>query len=309
MAMAALAACSSGGGSTTPATSAGCDDLTPGLNDVVVSGGGADHPVRIFVPSTFSDVPAPVVLGWHGLGGDGAQQAEYSGYEELAEEQGFVAVHPTGVADDGRPTSWQLAPGSGGRDDLAFTDVLIDELVANWCVDPARVYSTGFSNGGYFTSRLVCERADRIAAAVSVAGLTHPDGCAPSRPVPYLAYHGTDDALVPYDGGASVLSERSVPPDLAAVLGQPIRAEFREFAADSGCDPTTNEQYIGVTVIVSNYTGCEFGTMAFFTVQEGGHTWPGSPFADATGSQLGVTTGTVEATRDGWAYMHRFSLD
>lgn len=305
-----VAGCSSNGGSTAPATSAGaCGELGPGVNDVVVTGGGADHPVRIFVPSRLASIPAPVVIGWHGLGGDGAQQAEYSGYERLAEEQGFVVAHPTGVGEGGGPTSWQLAPGSGARDDLAFADVLIDELVAGWCADPTRVYSTGFSNGGYFTARLVCERADRIAAAVSVAGLTHPDGCAPSRPVPYLGYHGTDDAVVPYDGGESVLAGPTVPADLAAVLGLPIRAEFDEFAADAGCDPTTNDQYIGVEVIVSNYTGCEFGTMAFFEVQEGGHTWPGSPVGDAAEAQVGITTGIVEATRDGWAYMHQFTLD
>lgn len=282
---------------------------TPGVNDVVINGGGADHAVRIFVPSTFSSVPAPVVLGWHGLGGDGAQQAAYTGYEQLAEEQGFVVAHPTGIAEDGTPASWQLAAGAGARDDLAFADALIDELVAKWCADPARVYSTGFSNGGYFTARLVCERADRIAAAVSVAGLTHPDDCSPSRTVPYLAYHGTADAVVPYDGGTSVLTGPSVPADLAAVLGQPIHAEFDEFAADFGCDPTTNDQYIGVEVIVSNYTGCDVGTMAFFQVLDGGHTWPGSPLAEQTETELGVTTAIVEATRDGWAYMHQFTLD
>jgi polyhydroxybutyrate depolymerase len=309
--MLVLAACASGGRAAAPATGAGaCAGATPGASDVVVARGGADHRVRIFVPSALSALPAPVVLNWHGLGSDGAQHARYSGYEELAEQQGFVAVHPTGVGDGGGPASWQLTPGPGARDDLAFADALIDELIANWCVDPGRIYSTGFSNGGFFTARLICERADRVAAAVSVSGLTHPDGCDPSRRVPYLAYHGTDDTVVPYDGGESVLlSGGSVPADLAAVLGQSIHAEFEEFAADAGCDPTPTDQYIGVEVIVSNYSGCGFGTMAFFEVQGGGHTWPGSPLADTTGAQLGATTGIVEATRDGWAYMREFTLD
>ena len=115
----------------------------------------------------------------------------YSDYEAVAEEQGFIVVHPTGVADEpGGPNSWQLFHSEGDtRDDLAFAGALIDELVANWCADPTRVYSTGMSNGGFFTAHLICEMADRIAAAVSVAGTYHPPGCVPSRDVPYMAIH------------------------------------------------------------------------------------------------------------------------
>ena len=103
--------------------------------------------------------------------------------EALAEAERFIAVHPTGVPAEGDTrNSWQLAssPGDGSRDDVAFADSLIDELIANWCADPDRIYSIGMSNGGFFTARLVCEMADRLAAAVSVAGLYHPDGCSPS---------------------------------------------------------------------------------------------------------------------------------
>lgn len=298
---------------STDAAAAPCGPVASGLTEYELTAGGVTHPVRVFVPSKFSGARLPTVLDWHGLGSNGPQQATLTGYEELAEQEGFVVVHPTGVANAGDTgNSWQVIQGSGGgRDDLAFADALIDEVIANWCADADRIYSTGMSNGGYFTARLVCERADRIAAAVSVAGLFHPPSCSPSRPVPYIAFHGTADTVVPYDGsGESVLAPPGAPDIVREFLSQVIPEEFAEFAADAGCDVATTDTPVGQEVIRHDYTGCDAGTsMAFFEVTGGGHTWPGSPIGDLLTSLLGLTTDDVDATVDGWAFMSRFTLD
>ena len=142
-----------------PGVAPACPPLTLGTSETTLTAGGATHPVRIFVASAYAGSPLPVVLNWHGLGSNGPDQAMYSGYESVAESEGFIVVHPTGVADsvDG-PNSWQLFPAPDReRDDLAFAGALIDELVANWCADPGRVYSTGMSNGGFFTAPHVLE--------------------------------------------------------------------------------------------------------------------------------------------------------
>jgi len=271
------------------------------------------HPVRIFMPSSLAGSLAPLVLDWHGLGSNGPDQAMYSDYEAVAEEQGFIVVHPTGLADSpGGANSWQLFSNPGSeRDDVAFAGALIDELIANWCADPARVYSTGMSNGGFFTARLICEMADRIAAAVSVAGTYHPESCQPARTVPYMAIHGTADKVVPYfGGGESILSGADSDPSLRVFFEQVMPAEFAEFAANAGCDATTTDTPIGDDVIRHEYTGCDGGTpMIFDEVQDGGHTWPSSPLAALTEGALGYTTDDIDATRDGWAFMSQFTLD
>ncbi len=293
-----------------------CDSLTPGVSELTLEAGGAVHDVRIFVPTKVVSDPAPVVLNWHGLSSDGAQQAAFSGYERLAEQEGFITVHPTGVGlgSDG-PNFWEVTGfevpqvyDDPKRDDLAFADSLIDMIVADWCADPDRVYSTGMSNGGYFTAELLCRRADRIAAAVSVAGTTHPENCAPSRAVPYLAFHGTDDTVVPYLGtGESILIEEADPDGF---FGQVMPDEFAEFAADAGCapDPVRTEETPEVVSYV--YSGCaEDVPMTFYEVVGGGHTWPDSPLADQiTGTVLGFVTDDISATVDGWAFMSQFSL-
>jgi polyhydroxybutyrate depolymerase len=287
-----------------------CLPLTSGVNEFSLEAGGADHPVRVFVPSSYDGQRLPTVLDWHGLVSNGVEQAVLSGYEELAEADGFIVVHPTGVpaAGDTR-NSWELADFQDpARDDLAFADALIQLIVADWCADPARIYSTGMSNGGYFTSRLVCHRADRIAAAVSVAGTYHLDDCTPARPVPYLSFHGTDDQVVPFNGGGqSVLATDD--PASRSFFEQVMPAEFAEFAADAGCTLEPTSTAVGDDVIRYDYEGCAGGTpMTFFEVTGGGHTWPGSPIADAVAGTLGYTTNTVDATADGWAFFQQHAL-
>ena len=207
-----LAGC---GDDPAPTTRSACPGQAAGVSRIALNGGATEYDVRVFGPSAAERAAGslPVVLNWHGVGSDGDEQALLTGYEGVAEEQGFVVVHPTGppaladLAVDRPRTTWELTDdGDPARDDVAFAAALIDELTASWCADPGRVFSTGLSNGGYFTARLVCELADRLAGASSVAGLWWPDDCEPARPVPYVAYHGTDDQVVPYDGdGESVL--------------------------------------------------------------------------------------------------------
>lgn len=280
-----------------------CAELPRGVSDLTIDAGGGVHDVRVFVPQTLASEPAPVVLNWHGLGSNGPEQAAFSGYETLAEQEGFVVVHPTGLqAGPDQPTSWELAQSDlPNRDDLAFADALIDLMVAEWCGDALRIYSTGMSNGGFFTAELVCNRADRIAAGVSVAGVSHAESCAPSRPVPYVAFHGTDDDVVPFAGGTSTLGD-------SEFFQQVMPDEFAEFAAEAGCDAEPVRTEETPEVVRYDYAGCDTGVpMTFYELPGSGHTWPNSPLADELAG-LGVFTDDIDATVDGWAFLSQHSL-
>jgi polyhydroxybutyrate depolymerase len=69
-------------------------------------------------------------------------------------------------------------------------------------VDRDRVFLTGYSNGGMLTYLFTCDHADLLAGAASIAG-TNLTGCDPSDPVSFLQVSGTDDEIVPVDGGES----------------------------------------------------------------------------------------------------------
>lgn len=290
----------------------GCSSHEPGVQTVTLDTGDDTRDLRIFLPSVYDGSPLAMVINWHGLGSDGPQQAIFSNYETLAEAEGFLVVHPTGVPAPGDTrNSWELAQfNDPGRDDIAMAESVIDHLITNYCADPSRVYSTGMSNGGFFTSRLVCELSDRIAAAVSVAGITHHDGCNPERAVPLMAFHGTADAVVPFAGGVSTLVEENATPEALDFFTQVMPEEFAEFAASNGCDPDPTVEAVSDEVTRYDYINCSDDVgQVFFEVTDGGHSWPGSPLGPFVVDTLGYTTNDVSATVDGWAFMSQYSLN
>ena len=278
-----------------------------GLKSGALESGGLEYRYQWTVPSTAADTPLPVVLDFHGIGSNGAQQAAVSGFHTLAETEGFVAVQPTGRSTELDPrASWELPQfDTAERDDVRFVLDLLDRVAADVCIDRNRVYATGLSNGGFFTSVLVCELSELVAAAASVAGVTHPDGCAPERPVPYLAFHGTDDTVVPYDGGGeSTLSGGVTSPFFEQVMPD----EFAEFAADFGCaEPVDTE--VTAEIELRRWTACDGGVeLGFYTISGGGHTWPGSAATNLI-TALGVTTMDLDATAVAWEFFEQYSLD
>jgi len=297
----------------------------PGQQDAVqieLQAADNTYPVRLYIPgdsplAAAADGRYPVVLNWHGLGSDGFQQALLTNYETLAEAEGFMVVHPTGAVGSatadgqGPQTGWELAPFDvPGRDDLAMAEALIDRVVSDYCADPDRVYSTGLSNGGFFTSRLVCELADRIAAAVTVAGVAHPDDCSPSRAVAIMAFHGTADGIVPFDGGPSALAGSDAPPELVEFFEQVMPDELAAFATDFDCEPEPEITPISDEVIAYDYPNCaDDVAVRFIEINDGGHTWPGSFLGAFMTEALGPTTTDVSATSEGWRFMSRYSLD
>jgi polyhydroxybutyrate depolymerase len=174
--------------------------------------GAASRPLRFFEPVTVDgvqrsalvDVPAhaagarlPLVLAFHGAGATGPFMEAYSGLTALANRDRFIAVYPT--ANGGLWNSAARGPAPG--DDVVFVRSLLDQLESRLCVDAARVYATGVSNGGSFTARLGCELSDRLAAIAPVAGgygVEPP--CHPTRRLSVLEIHGTFDWVVPYAG-------------------------------------------------------------------------------------------------------------
>jgi len=278
--------------------SAGC-----GLSDPATSGsidsGGETYEWFLNTPAGFDNLePTPLILNFHGIGSSGTEQQLFSALDPAASAAGFLTVYPTGVpaAGDDR-NSWELAQfDSPDRDDVQFVADLIDTLALSFCLDRDRVFSTGMSNGGLFTSNLVCRLGDHIAAAASVAGVTHDEACSPDTVTPYIAFHGVDDLTVPFNGGGvSNLGGAEGPQEF---FDQVMPNEFAEFATDFGCGEPVPEQ-VSDNVIRYDYPGCDNGAeLSFFEVVDGGHTWPGSPASAAIseGFGLGFTNTEIVAS-------------
>ena len=298
-----------------------CASVPTGMTEFVLDAGGAEHDVRVYVPTTYDgSSELPLVMNFHGFGSTGDQQAAVTGYEDLAEEEGFVVVHPTAVpssTDEQGRNSWETpATDDPAKDDVEFTNELLDLLIEDYCVDETRVYATGMSGGGIFASQLVCESSDRLAAAVSVAAIYFPATCDPAEAVPFMAIHGTDDPTVPFDGDLTGTRFESEP--FAQLLfSTPIPDQFAQFAAVMGCDPEGERTQTSTDVFTTTYSGCDDGIpVVFHEVVGGGHAWPSSPLTEPDSpvvEQLtelqGYSTFDIDATADGWAFFEQHTRD
>ncbi len=260
--------------------------------------GGNTYSFELYRPSSHVTGAVPLVTNWHGLGSNGPQQMAFSGYAELAEEEGFVVVAPTGIGE-----RWELPLiDQEGRDDVRMAAELIDLVATKVCIDLSRVYATGMSNGGYFSSVLACRLSDRVAATFSVAGVIFPDDCQPRRPIAVGAVHGTADSVVPFHGGGTSTLGQHPLFDLV------MPNEIRKFAAKFECE-TTTQRRVGQETQLTTYSLCRDDVeVRFWAVEGGGHTWPGSPVAKLLEDRLGYATEDFDATEQGYQFMSRYSL-
>src|ERR1700686_74523 len=181
-------------------------------NGSIVSS-GETREYLLYVPRSYDPSrPTPLVISMHGAGGWPVQQRDLSRWNRLAESQRFIVVYPSGV-EGGGPTIWRVGPEEGLNKDVRFISELIDKLEGAYNIDRQRIYANGFSNGGGMSFVLSCTLSDRIAAVGMVAAAqTIPwTWCTDARAVPMIAFHGTADPEVPYNGGSSWVSPRSFP--------------------------------------------------------------------------------------------------
>ncbi|MEX1254686.1 MAG: PHB depolymerase family esterase [Dehalococcoidia bacterium] len=283
-------------GGTPAAEGATCSPARPrepGASNETFDFEGEERTYVLHVPPAYEgDAAMPLVLNLHGLGSDSNEQDRYSQLPAKADEEGFVLVTPQGQGPIG---FWNISPGTAGfANDVAFLGGLLDALEEQLCIDQARVYSTGISNGGLMSSRLGCDLSERIAAFASIAGITFAADCAPAGPVSVLAFHGVADPIIPFEGGPlgiEALSNLSFPA---------VRESVGKWAAQDACDTAPEEEQVSEHVTLERYAGCAEGAdVVLYVISEGGHTWPGAPVDVAS---LGVTTREIKATDLLWEF-------
>jgi polyhydroxybutyrate depolymerase len=250
-----------------------------------------------------------LVIDYHGLREGAEIHTLMSAFSPVAEREGFVVAFPQGQFD---PVRWNASPTTqfigDPNDDLTFTDDIIDSLGASLCLDRTRVYAAGLSYGGFMTSLLACGRSDRFAAVAPVAGLRLLDPCPQERPVPIITFHGTDDAIVKFNGGFGPIPLGLATPTAADLNGPGIPAYVAGSAARNGCDPTPTDTQLTDEVIHRVYQ-CPIGAdVEFYIVVGGGHTWPGSAFSRAIEAIVGYTTFDISASDLAWEFFEQFQL-
>lgn len=257
----------------------------------------------LHVPEKYDGAsPVPLVIAIHGFAEWPAHEALISHWNEVADEEGFIAVYPSGTRF---PRRWRAsgttATGDDALIDVRFISELIDHLDAQYNIDPARIYANGLSNGGGMSYLLACTLSGRLAAVGSVAGayLYPLEDCAPTRPMPLILFHGTADPVVPYSGGPSHSFDVPFPFIPTWVKG---------YAAVNQCDPVPELfPSSGNDISGMRYTGCdEDAEVVFYSIAGGGHSWPGGEPIPAW--IVGKTSQSIDATRMMWEFFEAHPL-
>lgn len=265
-----------------------------------ISHNGIVRSYILYVPAIYSaNVAVPLLFNFHGYTSNASQQIVYGNFRPIADTANFIIVHPEGTLDATGNTHFNVGWGGSSADDVGFTAALIDSISSSYAIDQARIYSVGMSNGGFMSLLLACTLSEKIAAVGSVTGSMTPtmiNSCNPSHSMPVIQIHGTNDATVPYSGGAGWTA--SIPNVL------------NYWVSTNNCNPTpimvdlpnTNLNDASTVEKYTYVNGDNCSQVVHYKVLDGGHTWPGSSIV------LAGTNLDFKASKEIWSFIRNYNL-
>jgi polyhydroxybutyrate depolymerase len=280
-----LAVITRGPGDGGGADGGGADSVTPVTcpSTVLASGdtmqtvqvGNVERSYLLHVPPLYDgSKPVPLLLDFSGLAVSGSFERMRSPYPDETDPDGAIMAFPTGLPGPSG-NAWNVGPCCVNADDVGFSRAMVAQVEMIACIDPKRVYATGFSMGGGMAHYLACRAVDQFAGvAPSAFDLLQENvgDCQPPRPITVISFRGTADNLVPYDGGFS-----------SVVQGMPVtflgaQATFQKWAEIDGCSgapsvPDANG--------CSSYSTCQGGVQVVLCSAQGG----GQAWGDATNAR------------------------
>ncbi|QDU77707.1 Alpha/beta hydrolase family protein [Bremerella volcania] len=282
---------------------------TAGQFEISTESEGYTRTALVHIPKNYNaQMPPPLVIAMHGAGGGAESILDHDNWAKLADEKGFIVVAPNGLPARPRlpsnflanPQLWnsgQLREGSPRSkiDDVAYIGLLLDDLAKKVPYDKARVFAIGHSNGGGMTFRLGAEMADRLAAIGTVAGMVAVEDPKPTKPLPTLFIFGTEDPVLPIDGGESSLpwGTRTTPP---------VTDLMEKWAKAIGCEtePTTTADDDAIKKV--RYRSRKNGPELTILYLKGhGHQWRGAS-RNLPPRLIGPITSKLDATAELWKF-------
>ena len=244
--------------------------------------------VLYVIPDPAPASPSPLMIVLDYLGGNPTFMANLIQAGQHA-SKGVVMAFP-----EHQGVSWKNGvPFSGEGDqqtDIDFLTDVINDAVTNMPVDSARIFMTGYSEGGFEADLFACTKPQMLAGfgMVAAAQLSS-TSCTIGSPKKRLIFAGTNDGEVPYNG--------------LAVL-QPAATTLGQWEKTEGCGGTESAITLpilisdGTSVIEHQMPGC--GAI-LYEIVNGGHTWPGAEVTPTTIVD-GTTSQNIDATQVQWDY-------
>lgn len=275
---------------------------------------GTDRNYHLYVPNNPTN--APIVFLFHanrsnynlilgiGLTANREIKAPYKRWINIAQQENIILVVPNGT-DRGWNDCRNDATGNPNSDDVLFTSNLMDFVINKYQANSSKVFVVGTSNGGHMAMRLAQEIPDKLNAfAAVVAANPKNSQCTDATiPISALFMNGTDDDILPYDGGPMDCGRGDV------------------FSAQETIDYWINRNGTDTTPIETNFTdtntaddctvkkhlyknGTNNTEVALYEVTNGGHAEPSiaERYTDDFLSTLGNQNSDIEMANEVWNF-------
>jgi polyhydroxybutyrate depolymerase len=275
-----------------------------------------DEPSRsysIYIPSTYTpENSSPLLIALHGISGWNLQLMYNTGFNDLAEANGFIVAYPNGNAElvDNRIIrSW-----NGGAccaisqrqnsDDLNYIRNLIDDASSRYSINSKRVYLTGHSNGSMLAQKLACQLSNKITAVAVVAGRLLLDACNPESPVSILQIYGTADTLNPENGGTTNYTLGAYTYQFSS---RPVMSSVQMLAVANGCSTnfSENKNVSNKDLTISTWPDCKNGVVvSAIKITGASHAWMGHPAQSEESIKLiGEPYMKLDASKAIWSFL------
>lgn len=227
----------------------------------------------------------------------------------VADREGIYVAYPDAVGK-----TWDFGAGVVSEaleeriDDAAFFGALLDRLTATLPINRHRVFATGISRGGQASYFVACRFPGRIRAIAPVA-MPMPafmrEGCENATATGVVIMNGTEDPLVPYDGGQVTVGRK----ERGLVLSTDETLRF--WREKNGCSETPisasviDNERDRTRVLRFAWEDCEAAPVVLYRLEGGGHTWP-------SGRQylprlvIGSVSREIDGAAEAWAFFSRF---
>ena len=292
------------------------DLLSPGNHSIEIQFGGYARSYLVHVPDTAVDPARPVVLNFHGGGGNAAAYQQYVRMDALADRANFLVVYPNGTGVlSGRLLTWNAGSCCGyakdrNIDDVGFVRALVQDLARRIPINLDRVYATGLSNGAMMAYRVARDAPDLVAAIAPVAGASLLAPLADRDAMPIIHIHSVDDSRALYAGGLAP----PFPLTNMRVQHPAVESSLMQWVDANGC---AREPRIGTTAYGGPSKAHSATPMTFAPCRDGvevvlwrltgsGHVWPGGRAGYLT-HWLGESTDVIDANVEMWRFFQRFT--
>ena len=241
---------------------------------------GLDRSYGLYIPEGIQS-DASLVVVMHGYSSSAQAIEDYSGFNELADREGFAVVYPQGTTDDSGYNFFNVGYGFHEDvtvDDVSFVSALVTGLQQEYGFSTDNVFATGMSNGGEMSYVLACDASDLFAAIAPVAGTMMEDkynSCQPAKALPVFEIHGTSDSVSWYNGDLDDVDGWGAYVGIDSIIS--LWSGFNELSEVETSEIADIDPADGSTIVFErHYSSDKVNEVWLYKVQEGEHDWPGA---------------------------------